>query len=102
MVESLIDGIFILLSRFERLQVPEPAVHKPTDTEFYLTDEHGVTKPNPTFLKEHFYREGRLTESQALFILERATEVLSREPNMVTVKSPVTSKLLWNLSMSVV
>jgi serine/threonine-protein phosphatase 2B catalytic subunit len=57
-----------------------------------LQDNDGVLKPNPTFLKEHFFREGRLTEEQALFILERTTEVLQREPNLVDVKSPVTSE----------
>jgi hypothetical protein len=84
--------IVIVVSRLKRTQVPEPAVNKPKDTEFYLADGHGVVKPNPSFLKEHFFREGRLTESQALFILERATEVLSKEPNLVNVKSPVTSQ----------
>ncbi|KAG6820028.1 hypothetical protein H0H93_006366, partial [Arthromyces matolae] len=34
--------------------------------------------------------EGRLTEEQALYIVERATELLSSEPNLVDVKSPVT------------
>jgi len=47
-------------------------------------------KVNHEYLKNHFHREGRLTETQALYILEQATNVLSREPNMVTVKSPVT------------
>lgn len=67
-------------------------MNKPTEKEFYLTDQNGNTKPNPTFLKQHFFREGRLTESQALFILERTTEVLTREPNLVIVNSPVSSK----------
>lgn len=51
----------------------------------------GSRKPNPVFLKDHFFREGRLTEAQALFILEQATEVLQTEPNLVDVGSPVTS-----------
>ncbi|KAF9261140.1 Metallo-dependent phosphatase [Marasmius fiardii PR-910] len=73
--------------------VPPPATNKPTDEEFYVTDPmSGVLKPNPAFLKDHFFREGRLTETQALFILEQANIVLSREPNLVEVKSPVTSE----------
>lgn len=52
----------------------------------------GERKPNTLFLKDHFCREGRLTEEQALFIVERTTDLLSREPNMVDVKSPVTSE----------
>lgn len=30
------------------------------------------TKPDIAFLKNHFYREGRLTEEQALFILRKS------------------------------
>ncbi|KAF8154774.1 Metallo-dependent phosphatase-like protein [Crassisporium funariophilum] len=47
-------------------------------------------KPNHEYLKKHFFHEGRVTETQALYILEAATNVFSREPNMVPVKSPVT------------
>ncbi|KAK1231000.1 hypothetical protein PQX77_005887 [Marasmius sp. AFHP31] len=71
--------------------VPPPATTKPTDEQFYVNDTAtGTLKPNPAFLKEHFFREGRLTENQALFIIDQATILLSREPNMVNVKSPVT------------
>ncbi|KAL0581296.1 hypothetical protein V5O48_000779 [Marasmius crinis-equi] len=71
--------------------VPPPATSKPTDEQFYVTDSAtGTLKPNPAFLKDHFFREGRLTEAQALFIIDQATILLSREPNMVNVKSPVT------------
>lgn len=70
--------------------VPEPAANKPTEAEFYLQDSRGVVLPNHAFLKTHFFREGRLTEEQALFILEHTTEVLRREPNLVDVQSPVT------------
>jgi serine/threonine-protein phosphatase 2B catalytic subunit len=48
-------------------------------------------KVNHEFLKGHFFREGRLKESQALYILEEATNIFSREPNMVPLRSPVTS-----------
>ncbi|KAG6889554.1 hypothetical protein C0995_016681 [Termitomyces sp. Mi166 len=69
--------------------VPLPAANKPTDAEFFRV-AGGERKANPFFLKDHFFREGRLTEEQALFIVERATELLSKEPNLVDVKSPVT------------
>ncbi|KAJ7595549.1 serine/threonine-protein phosphatase 2B catalytic subunit [Mycena floridula] len=69
--------------------VPEPAYNKPTDEEFFVNDA-GTYKPNPIFLKQHFFREGRLTESQALFILDQVTTILTREENMVHVTSPVT------------
>ncbi|KAF5381810.1 hypothetical protein D9615_005581 [Tricholomella constricta] len=70
--------------------VPQPAANKPTDAEFFKANDRGERKPNPFYLKEHFFREGRLTEQQALYILERVTEILTREPNLVDVKSPVT------------
>jgi serine/threonine-protein phosphatase 2B catalytic subunit len=73
-------------------QVPEPAWRKPTDQElFVLHPSSGQSLPNPGYLKQHFFKEGRLTEQQALFIIEKATELLSREPNLIHVKSPVTS-----------
>ncbi|KAF8908190.1 Metallo-dependent phosphatase [Gymnopilus junonius] len=70
-------------------QVPPPASYKPTDSDLYLYDGH-ERKVNHEYLKQHFYHEGRLTEAQALYILEAATNILSREPNMVPLKSPVT------------
>jgi serine/threonine-protein phosphatase 2B catalytic subunit len=56
-----------------------------------MYDEHGGRRPDPEFLKDHFFREGRLTDAQALFILEEATDMLTREPNMLEVNGPVTS-----------
>lgn len=49
-------------------------------------------KPNAEFMKQHFIREGRLTEEQALYIIGQAMDLLSREPNLVNVESPVTSE----------
>jgi hypothetical protein len=72
-------------------QVPQPAASRPTDDQFYVPDENGNRKPNGQFLKQHFFHEGRLTEDQALFILEEATALLAMEPNLVDVASPVTS-----------
>ncbi|KAF8184843.1 serine/threonine-protein phosphatase 2B catalytic subunit [Pholiota molesta] len=70
-------------------QVPPPAATKPTDEEFFMF-EGQERKVNHEFLKGHFFREGRLKESQALYILEEATNIFSREPNMVPLRSPVT------------
>ena len=80
---------------FFKKKVIQPARNKPTDDEFFTYDDiegsRGEKKPDHEFLKSHFYREGRLTEDQALYILEHATKIFSTEPNMVPVKSPVTS-----------
>lgn len=71
-------------------QVPQPVANKPTDHELYVQDGP-ERKVNCDFLKTHFIREGRLKEAQAIFILEQATNIFSREANMVPVRSPVTS-----------
>ncbi|KAJ7289417.1 protein phosphatase 3 catalytic subunit, alpha isoform, isoform CRA_c [Mycena rebaudengoi] len=43
--------------------------------------------------QNHFYREGRLSEEQALYILEKGTEVLKSEPNMLALEVPITSTM---------
>lgn len=58
-----------------------------------MVDQHGRQKPNAEFLREHFLREGRLTETQALALLRLATDMLATEPNVLKVKSPVTGML---------
>ncbi|KAN0125341.1 Metallo-dependent phosphatase [Lactarius tabidus] len=55
-----------------------------------MYDQHGHRKPNAEFLRDHFLHEGRLTEVQALTILRQSTDVLTAEPNVLKVKSPVT------------
>ncbi|GAA5970031.1 hypothetical protein JCM8115_002713 [Rhodotorula mucilaginosa] len=64
------------------------ASQKPTDEQFY--SDATRTKPNIAFLKNHFYREGRLTDEQALFILTEATKILREEPNLLEVDAPIT------------
>lgn len=44
-------------------------MYLPTDDQFWSKTDK--TKPDIAFLKNHFYREGRLTEEQALYILEK-------------------------------
>ncbi|KAK7052467.1 Serine/threonine-protein phosphatase [Favolaschia claudopus] len=70
--------------------VPQPATHRLSDAEFFALDEFGASKPNVRILRDHFFREGRLTEEHALYILENATKLLASEPNMVEVQGPVT------------
>jgi serine/threonine-protein phosphatase 2B catalytic subunit len=63
-------------------------MHPPTDQQFYSPQDS--TKPNLAFLKQHFYREGRLTEAQALYIIEEGTKVLKQEPNLLEMDAPIT------------
>jgi len=71
--------------------VPPPFTHCPRDEDFYIPDVRaGIQRPNHNLLREHFFNEGRLTEQQALFILEQTTALMSQEPNMLHVQGPVT------------
>ena len=60
----------------------------PTDAQFFSKSD--PSKPDVAFLKNHFYREGRLSEEHALYILEKGTEILRSEPNLLHVDAPVT------------
>ncbi len=68
----------------------------PTDQQFYSSSD--PTKPDIAFLKNHFYREGRVTEEQALYIITKGAEVLRSEPNLLEVDAPITGALLPTLS----
>ncbi|KAL7419327.1 3',5'-cyclic-nucleotide phosphodiesterase (PDEase) (3':5'-CNP) [Cryptotrichosporon argae] len=68
--------------------VQAPAMYVPTDEQFWSAQDR--TKPDIAFLKNHFYREGRLTEEQALYILEKGGEMLRAEPNLLEVDAPIT------------
>jgi serine/threonine-protein phosphatase 2B catalytic subunit len=61
---------------------------KPTDEQFFSDKTH--SKPDIAFLKQHFYREGRLTDEQALFIIHKGTELLRAEPNLLEMDAPIT------------
>lgn len=87
-LHTMEDGTQV--STMERVckDVQAPAFHKPKDEQFY--DKDDPTKPNLAFLKQHFYREGRLTEEQALFIISRASEIFKAEPNLLEMDAPIT------------
>ena len=70
------------------VDVQAPAFNPPTDEQFF--SPHDRSKPNLQFLKQHFYREGRLTEEQALWIIHKGTEVLRSEPNLLEMDAPIT------------
>lgn len=71
-----------------QLDVQAPAVAIPTDDMFY--SKEFPDRPDIAFLKNHFYREGRISEEQAIFILQKGTELLKKEPNLLEVDAPIT------------
>ncbi|KAH7152181.1 Metallo-dependent phosphatase-like protein [Dactylonectria estremocensis] len=87
-IHTMEDGTQV--NTMERVckDVQAPAMFKPTDEQFFEDDTH--TKPDINFLKQHFYREGRLTEEQALWIINKGTEILRAEPNLLEMDAPIT------------
>ena len=55
----------------------------PTDDVFFSKKEKG--KPDVDFLRDHFYQEGRIKEEHALYIIDKATQLLRAEPNVLTI-----------------
>ena len=62
--------------------MPEKEI--PSDTQFYSGKQ-----PNVDFLKDHFYKEGRISREQALFILKEATLLLKNEPTLLELGAPL-------------
>src|SRR5579872_1786716 len=54
--------------------VPHPATSRPRDDEFFMYDRNNNPIPNLDFIRKHFLSEGRLTEQQAIYLLERTTD----------------------------
>ncbi|OBT50914.1 serine/threonine-protein phosphatase 2B catalytic subunit [Pseudogymnoascus sp. 24MN13] len=68
------------VSTLERVckDVQAPAMRPPTDEQFFSKED--PAKPDLAFLKQHFYREGRLTEEQALYIINEGTRSSRSSP----------------------
>ncbi|KAF8430894.1 Metallo-dependent phosphatase-like protein [Boletus edulis BED1] len=79
-----------VISTQERVikDVQAPAMNIPTDAQFF--SKHDPSKPDIAFLKNHFYREGRISEDHAMWIIEKATAVLRAESNVLQVDAPIT------------
>ncbi|KAF8191141.1 serine/threonine-protein phosphatase 2B catalytic subunit A1 [Pholiota molesta] len=87
---TLEDGNVISTQERVVKDVQAPAMFKPTPEQFFNKHGQDRTKPDIAFLKNHFYREGRLTEEQALWILEKGTDILRKEGNVLQVDAPIT------------
>ncbi|KAF5318756.1 hypothetical protein D9619_010888 [Psilocybe cf. subviscida] len=87
---TLEDGNVISTQERVVKDVQAPAMFKPTPEQFFNKRGQDRTKPDIAFLKNHFYREGRLTEEQALWILEKGSDILRKESNVLQVDAPIT------------
>ncbi|KAF2864566.1 Metallo-dependent phosphatase [Piedraia hortae CBS 480.64] len=101
------DGTTVSTQERVCKDVQAPAFNKPTDEQLFVNDpatfiyddEEGDDKKKPRsrwrktniqFLKQHLYREGRLTEGQAIEILEAGTLMLKREDTLLEMDAPIT------------
>ncbi|KAI9850310.1 MAG: 3',5'-cyclic-nucleotide phosphodiesterase (PDEase) (3':5'-CNP) [Thelocarpon superellum] len=87
-LHTMEDGTQVTTNERVCKDVQAPAFNPPSQQQFF--SPHDPTKPNLQYLKQHFYREGRLTEQQALWIIETGTEVLRSEPNLLEMDAPIT------------
>ncbi|KAJ7598510.1 serine/threonine-protein phosphatase 2B catalytic subunit A1 [Mycena floridula] len=87
---TLDDGNVVSTQERVIKDVQAPAMQIPTPEQFFANNGQDRSKPDVAFLKNHFYREGRLSEEQALWILEKGTEMLKKEPNVLSVDAPIT------------
>lgn len=87
-LHTMEDGTQVSTQERVCKDVQAPAFHPPSEDQFL--SPHDRSKPNLQFLKTHFYREGRLTEEQALWIIHLGTEVLKREDNLLEMDAPIT------------
>ncbi|KAI9665614.1 MAG: 3',5'-cyclic-nucleotide phosphodiesterase (PDEase) (3':5'-CNP) [Trizodia sp. TS-e1964] len=87
-LHTMEDGTQV--STLERVckDVQAPAARPPTQQQFLSPID--PNKPNLAFLKKHFCREGRLTEDQAIWIINKGTEILKQEPNLLEMDAPIT------------
>src|SRR5580704_15944627 len=72
-----------------------PVIAVPTADQFFMNQEQ--SKPNLSYIKNHFYWEGHLSEEQALWILKKGTEVLCSEGNIIHVDAPTTGNVLLTI-----
>ncbi|KII91285.1 hypothetical protein PLICRDRAFT_135359 [Plicaturopsis crispa FD-325 SS-3] len=85
---QLDDGNMISTQERVVKDVQAPAMAIPTEAQFFSRED--PSKPDIAFLKNHFYREGRLSEQQAMWILSKGTDILRTEPNVLAVDMPIT------------
>ncbi|KAL7320182.1 3',5'-cyclic-nucleotide phosphodiesterase (PDEase) (3':5'-CNP) [Mucor circinelloides] len=82
------DGTVVNTKERIYTKVDPPAFQKPTDDELWSKERPGL--PDLGFLREHLRREGRLTDKQALQILNSTKNLLSKEPNLLRMPAPIT------------
>jgi serine/threonine-protein phosphatase 2B catalytic subunit len=73
--------------------VPGPATNIPSNDEFFF--KGNMEKPDLDFIKKHFYREGRISEEQALAIISKGSDILRKEGTLLEIEAPITSMFVY-------
>ena len=68
--------------------MPAPLTQRLTEAQVF---DEATGLPRCEILKEYLIAEGKVEESAALRIISLASEILSKEKNIVEIKAPVTS-----------
>jgi serine/threonine-protein phosphatase 2B catalytic subunit len=89
-LHTLEDGSVISTQERVIKDVQAPAMFIPTPEQFFNNHGKDRSKPDIGFLKNHFHREGRISEEQALWIIGTCSEVLRKESNVLQVDAPIT------------
>jgi len=87
-LHTMEDGTQVSTQERVCKDVQAPAFNVPTEDQ--IVSPTDPSKPNLQFLKQHLYREGRLTEEQALWIINGGTALLRAEPNLLEMDAPIT------------
>lgn len=87
-LHTMEDGTQVSTQERVCKDVQAPAFNVPTEEQILSPTDR--TKPNLQFLKQHLYREGRLTEEQALWIINGGAALLRAEPNLLEMDAPIT------------
>ncbi|KAI8067967.1 serine/threonine protein phosphatase calcineurin catalytic subunit Ppb1 [Gongronella butleri] len=70
------------------IDVEAPAFQVAEDEQLWSKERPGY--PDLAFLREHFRREGRLTDKQTMQILEAVQPILRAEPTLLRLEAPIT------------
>ncbi|KAK9380340.1 Metallo-dependent phosphatase-like protein [Kockiozyma suomiensis] len=81
------DGTVVSTTERIAKDVQAPATFTPTNEQVF--DANDPSKPNLQFLKQHFAREGRLSEEQASYIIRKGSEILRQEPTLLELDAPL-------------
>ena len=94
-----------ILARLRRIEGQVRGLTRMVEDDTYCIDvltqigaaTKGLQAVGLELLKDHLLNEGRLTEDQTVFILDEATQLMSREPNMLNLTGPITGACAVNL-----